>query len=47
MVWALRHGPMRPAELGRGLLSPIEAFGTWAYEHGDAVLAAQAANGES
>ncbi|MFD9909008.1 winged helix-turn-helix transcriptional regulator [Streptomyces sp. NPDC059063] len=27
--------------LGRSLLPPIEAFGAWAFEHGDAVLAAQ------
>ncbi|MER7349536.1 helix-turn-helix domain-containing protein [Streptomyces aurantiacus] len=27
--------------LGRTLLGPIEAFGAWAYEHGDEVLAAQ------
>lgn len=27
--------------LGRTLLGPIEAFGAWAYEHGDAVMAAQ------
>ncbi|MFH8611823.1 winged helix-turn-helix transcriptional regulator [Streptomyces sp. NPDC018029] len=27
--------------LGRTLLAPIEAFGAWAYEHGDAVMAAQ------
>ncbi|MCP2258463.1 transcriptional regulator, HxlR family [Streptoalloteichus tenebrarius] len=28
-------------ELGRTLVEPIEAFGRWAYEHGDDVLAAQ------
>ncbi|MFJ2768329.1 winged helix-turn-helix transcriptional regulator [Streptomyces sp. NPDC087300] len=27
--------------LGRTLLAPIEAFGVWAHEHGDAVMAAQ------
>ncbi|MFE0177383.1 winged helix-turn-helix transcriptional regulator [Streptomyces sp. NPDC059002] len=27
--------------LGRTLLDPIEAFGAWAYEHGDEVMAAQ------
>ena len=85
VVWALRHGPMRPVDLrrtiggirpkvltetlrklefnglvtrhsvpaapprvdyaltdlGRSLLTPIEAFGQWAHDHGDAVLAAQ------
>ena len=30
-------------ELGRTFLGPIEAFGRWAAEHGDAVVAAQAA----
>jgi DNA-binding HxlR family transcriptional regulator len=28
-------------ELGRTLLTPIEAFGQWAHEHGDEVLDAQ------
>ncbi|NYI03486.1 winged helix-turn-helix transcriptional regulator [Allostreptomyces psammosilenae] len=28
-------------ELGRSLLPPIEAFGEWAFRHGDEVLAAQ------
>ncbi|MEU9665588.1 helix-turn-helix domain-containing protein [Streptomyces bobili] len=28
-------------ELGRTLLAPIDAFGAWAFEHGDDVLAAQ------
>lgn len=28
-------------ELGRSLLPPIEAFGAWAFEHGDEVMAAQ------
>lgn len=28
-------------ELGRSLLDPIEAFGVWAFEHGDEVMAAQ------
>ncbi|MFF2777365.1 winged helix-turn-helix transcriptional regulator [Streptomyces sp. NPDC058052] len=27
--------------LGRTLLAPIDAFGAWAHEHGDAVMAAQ------
>jgi DNA-binding HxlR family transcriptional regulator len=27
--------------LGRTLLGPIDAFGTWAFEHGDEVMAAQ------
>lgn len=27
--------------LGQGLLAPIEAFGAWAFEHGDEVMAAQ------
>ena len=27
-------------ELGRTLLEPIEAFGVWAFEHGDDVMAA-------
>ncbi|MGW6396224.1 winged helix-turn-helix transcriptional regulator [Streptomyces sp. NPDC055103] len=27
--------------LGRSLLAPIEAFGVWAFEHGDEVMAAQ------
>ncbi|GAA2050593.1 helix-turn-helix domain-containing protein [Catenulispora yoronensis] len=27
--------------LGRSLLAPIEAFGAWAFEHGDEVMAAQ------
>jgi DNA-binding HxlR family transcriptional regulator len=85
VLWALRHGPMRPVDLrgkiggirpkvltetlrklefngmvtrqelreapprvdyaltdlGRSLLAPIEAFGQWAHDHGDEVLAAQ------
>ncbi|MFI6034408.1 winged helix-turn-helix transcriptional regulator [Streptomyces sp. NPDC051315] len=28
-------------ELGRSLLPPIEAFGAWAFRHGDEVMAAQ------
>ncbi|MFH8578674.1 helix-turn-helix transcriptional regulator [Streptomyces zaomyceticus] len=28
-------------ELGRTLLEPIEAFGVWAFEHGDDVMAAR------
>ncbi|MFD9864597.1 winged helix-turn-helix transcriptional regulator [Streptomyces alboflavus] len=28
-------------DLGRTLIAPIEAFGAWAHEHGDEVLAAQ------
>ncbi|MEU0007411.1 helix-turn-helix domain-containing protein [Streptomyces sp. NPDC006314] len=27
--------------LGRSLLAPIDAFGVWAFEHGDEVMAAQ------
>lgn len=27
--------------LGRTLLDPIDAFGAWAFEHGDEVMAAQ------
>ncbi|MFF9499941.1 winged helix-turn-helix transcriptional regulator [Streptomyces sp. NPDC014656] len=30
--------------LGRTLLAPIDAFGAWAFEHGDAVMAAQEAS---
>ncbi|MFD7641760.1 winged helix-turn-helix transcriptional regulator [Kitasatospora sp. NPDC059795] len=30
-------------DLGRTLLGPIDAFGAWAFEHGDEVLAAQEA----
>lgn len=85
VLWALRHGPMRPVDLrrriggirpkvltetlrklefnglvtrqalretpprvdyaltalGQSLLAPIEAFGQWAHDHGDEVLAAQ------
>ncbi|MFD1931974.1 MULTISPECIES: winged helix-turn-helix transcriptional regulator [Nonomuraea] len=85
VVWALRDGPSRPAELrrriggispkvlnetlrrlefngivsraayaeapprveyaltdlGRSMLGPIEAFGEWAFEHADEVMAAQ------
>ncbi|RKE22972.1 helix-turn-helix domain-containing protein [Streptomyces sp. TLI_171] len=33
-------------DLGRTLLPPIEAFGVWAFEHGDQVMAAQEAAGE-
>ncbi|PJN29399.1 helix-turn-helix domain-containing protein [Kitasatospora sp. CB02891] len=29
--------------LGRTLLAPIDAFGAWAFEHGDQVMAAQEA----
>lgn len=86
VLWALRDGPRRPAELreriggisskvltealrrlqfnglvdrqehrapsrveyrltalGRTLLAPIDAVGAWAFEHGDAVMAAQEA----
>ncbi|MFB7589162.1 winged helix-turn-helix transcriptional regulator [Streptomyces sp. NPDC056169] len=32
-------------ELGRSLLDPIEAFGAWAFEHGDEVMAAQERHG--
>ncbi|MFF0298384.1 winged helix-turn-helix transcriptional regulator [Kitasatospora sp. NPDC004614] len=46
--------PQRPGvtyeltALGRTLLAPIDAFGAWAFEHGDEVLAAQeAAEGRS
>ncbi|GAB2983552.1 helix-turn-helix domain-containing protein [Streptomyces pseudoechinosporeus] len=28
-------------DLGRTLLGPIDAFGAWAFEHGDEVMAAQ------
>jgi DNA-binding HxlR family transcriptional regulator len=31
----------RLTALGRTLLGPIEAFGAWAFEHGDDVMAAQ------
>ncbi|WP_353944994.1 helix-turn-helix domain-containing protein [Streptomyces sp. HUAS MG91] len=31
----------RLTDLGRTLLAPIDAFGAWAFEHGDKVLAAQ------
>lgn len=31
--------------LGRTLLGPIDAFGAWAFEHGDEVMAAQDRNG--
>lgn len=31
--------------LGRSLLDPIEAFGAWAFEHGDEVMAAQERHG--
>jgi DNA-binding HxlR family transcriptional regulator len=31
--------------LGRTLLDPIEAFGVWAFDHGDEVMAAQDRNG--
>jgi DNA-binding HxlR family transcriptional regulator len=27
--------------LGRTLLDPVDAFGAWAFEHGDEVMAAQ------
>lgn len=33
----------RLTALGRTLLPPIEAFGAWAFEHGDEVMAAQEA----
>ncbi|MER6344254.1 winged helix-turn-helix transcriptional regulator [Streptomyces sp. NPDC001595] len=29
------------SDLGRTLLAPIDAFGAWAFEHGDEVMAAQ------
>ncbi|WP_405860786.1 helix-turn-helix transcriptional regulator [Streptomyces sp. NBC_00090] len=32
-------------DLGRTLLAPIDAFGAWAFEHGDDVIAAQDRNG--
>ncbi|MFF4874238.1 winged helix-turn-helix transcriptional regulator [Streptomyces sp. NPDC000961] len=31
--------------LGRTLLGPIDAFGAWAFEHGDEVMAAQERHG--
>ncbi|MFJ5831625.1 winged helix-turn-helix transcriptional regulator [Streptomyces sp. NPDC093089] len=31
--------------LGRSLLGPIDAFGAWAFEHGDEVMAAQERHG--
>ncbi|MFJ9113891.1 winged helix-turn-helix transcriptional regulator [Streptomyces sp. NPDC102283] len=31
--------------LGRTLLGPIDAFGAWAFEHGDEVMAAQDRSG--
>ncbi|AZM57094.1 transcriptional regulator [Streptomyces sp. WAC 01529] len=34
----------RLTALGRTLLGPIDAFGAWAYEHGDEVMAAQEAS---
>lgn len=33
----------RLTALGRTLLAPIDAFGAWAFEHGDEVMAAQEA----
>ncbi|MFD7547511.1 winged helix-turn-helix transcriptional regulator [Streptomyces sp. NPDC059816] len=33
----------RLTDLGRTLLAPIDAFGAWAFEHGDEVMAAQEA----
>ncbi|MFE2407533.1 hypothetical protein ACFXDE_04220 [Kitasatospora sp. NPDC059408] len=33
-------------ELGRTLLEPIEAFGAWAFRHGDDVMAARERAGE-
>ncbi|MEV5509575.1 winged helix-turn-helix transcriptional regulator [Streptomyces orinoci] len=33
----------RLTTLGRTLLAPIDAFGAWAFEHGDEVMAAQEA----
>ncbi|MEU7579803.1 helix-turn-helix domain-containing protein [Streptomyces sp. NPDC041068] len=35
----------RLTDLGRTLLAPIDAFGAWAFEHGDEVMAAQEADG--
>ncbi|MEU5538620.1 helix-turn-helix domain-containing protein [Streptomyces sp. NPDC020362] len=32
-------------DLGRTLLGPIDAFGAWAFEHGDEVMAAQERKG--
>ncbi|KQX46130.1 MULTISPECIES: helix-turn-helix domain-containing protein [unclassified Streptomyces] len=32
--------------LGRTLLGPIDAFGAWAFEHGDEVMAAQERHGQ-
>ncbi|MEU6378795.1 helix-turn-helix domain-containing protein [Streptomyces sp. NPDC046909] len=41
------HAPARVeyrlTPLGRTLLSPIDAFGTWAFEYGDEVMTAQEA----
>ena len=40
------HGPgvtYGLTDLGRTLLAPIDAFGAWAFEHGDRVMAAQEA----
>lgn len=34
-------------DLGRTLLPAIEAFGAWAFEHGDEVMAAQERAGEA
>ncbi|MBW5423149.1 transcriptional regulator [Streptomyces sp. BG9H] len=36
----------RLTALGRTLLGPIDAFGAWAYEHGDEVMAAQEASSD-
>ncbi|MFC8831266.1 winged helix-turn-helix transcriptional regulator [Streptomyces sp. NPDC057137] len=37
----------RLTELGRTLLTPIDVFGAWAFEHGDEVMAAQEAGQEA
>ncbi|MFC8078891.1 winged helix-turn-helix transcriptional regulator [Streptomyces sp. NPDC057307] len=34
----------RLTDLGRSLLTPIDIFGAWAFEHGDEVMAAQEAD---
>ncbi len=48
LLWARRsYGGSPPrveyelTALGRTLLEPIDAFGAWAFEHGDEVVAAQ------
>ncbi|WP_327091613.1 helix-turn-helix transcriptional regulator [Nonomuraea sp. NBC_01738] len=34
------------SELGRSMLGPIEAFGVWAHEHADEVMAARERSAE-